>query len=181
MARPTWRLAETVRFYRDTLGLKLVHAITARGWGREGHPDFLHFFFDSGRGSTIAFFYYLGTSRPEYLEPRADHNYRSTHTAWRVDTPEELLAWKEKLEKHGLDVSPLTNHEVIDSIYFHDPNGYNIEITVQKRDFLPVDSTDADLTLRAAMELEEKGLTLSEGADIDAIWRRKAELVRELA
>ena len=32
-ARPTWKLRETVEFYRDKLGLPLVHAISARGWG----------------------------------------------------------------------------------------------------------------------------------------------------
>lgn len=180
-ARPTWRLADTVAFYRDVMGLKLVHAITARGWGREGHPDFLHFFFDSGRGSTIAFFYYLGTERPEYLEPRPDHNYRSTHTAWQVETEEELLGWKAHLEEKGIEVSPLTNHEVIDSIYFHDPNGYNIEITTQKRSFVPADSLDAELTLLAAISLEQQGKTLIKGSDIDAVWRAKAKLVEGLA
>jgi catechol 2,3-dioxygenase-like lactoylglutathione lyase family enzyme len=55
-ARPTWKLSETVHFYRDLMGLPLVHAISARGWGPEDHADFLHFFFDSGNGSTIAFF-----------------------------------------------------------------------------------------------------------------------------
>ncbi len=34
-ARPTWKLRETVHFYRDILGLPLVHAITAKGWGRK--------------------------------------------------------------------------------------------------------------------------------------------------
>ena len=34
-ARPTWKLRETVRFYRDILGLPLVHCISAKGWGRE--------------------------------------------------------------------------------------------------------------------------------------------------
>ena len=63
-ARPTWKLAETVHFYRDVMGLNICHAITAKGWGPEDHPDFLHFFFDSGNGSTIAFFYYLGSERP---------------------------------------------------------------------------------------------------------------------
>ena len=58
-ARPTWKLRETIEFYRDVLGLPLVHAITAKGWGREKeqHADFIHFFFDSGNDSTIAFFY----------------------------------------------------------------------------------------------------------------------------
>lgn len=47
-ARPTWSLRETVTFYRDVLGLPLIHTISARGWGQPGHPDFLHFFFDAG-------------------------------------------------------------------------------------------------------------------------------------
>jgi len=57
-ARPTWKLRETVRFYRDILGLPLVHCISAKGWGREkeNHADFLHFFFDSGhRGGFHSF------------------------------------------------------------------------------------------------------------------------------
>ena len=60
-ARPTWKLRETIEFYRDKLGLPLVHVISARGWGPATHPDFLHLFFDSGNGSSIAFFYSFGT------------------------------------------------------------------------------------------------------------------------
>ena len=37
-ARPTWKLNETVEFYRDILGLPLVHAISARGWGPPRPP-----------------------------------------------------------------------------------------------------------------------------------------------
>src|SRR5215204_7072642 len=69
-ARPTWKLRETIEFYRDKLGLPLVHVISARGWGPATHPDFLHFFFDSGNGSTIAFFYYLGSDMPADLQGR---------------------------------------------------------------------------------------------------------------
>lgn len=176
-ARPTWKLAETIAFYRDVLGLPLVHTISARGWGRPGHPDFLHFFFDSGQGSTIAFFRYIGTDRPEWLQPRIeDWMYRSTHTAWRVETREELIAWKERLEKKGVEVSPYTRHEAIESIYFTDPNGYPFEITLQLREFETRDAVDAELTLRAAVELEAQGKMDS----IDAVWRRKAELVKSL-
>ena len=70
-ARPTWKLRETIEFYRDKLGLPLVHVISARGWGPATHPDFLHFFFDSGNGSTIAFFHYLGSEEPESMRGRA--------------------------------------------------------------------------------------------------------------
>ena len=149
-ARPTWKLQETVEFYRDTLGLPLVHTISARGWGPETHPDFLHFFFDSGKGSAIAFFYYLGSEPPRELKDRPlmrpmpdDHVFDATHTAWLVDSVEELRAWKERLVTQGVEVSVETEHEVIESIYFRDPNGYFIEITRKLRSLESVDAVDA--------------------------------------
>jgi len=181
-ARPTWKLRETIEFYRDRLGLPLVHAISARGWGRPGHPDFLHFFFDSGLGSTIAFFYYIGTDRPDFLTPHIeDWMYRSTHTAWRVETREELLAWKERLEAKGVEVTAPIQHEVIESIYLTDPNGYPVEITLQSREFQPKDAADASLTMQAAVDLIEEAAARGERLkDIDSVWRRKAEMVSKL-
>jgi catechol 2,3-dioxygenase-like lactoylglutathione lyase family enzyme len=177
-ARPTWKLAETVRFYRDVMGLRLVHAITARGWGQPNHPDFLHFFFESGKGSTIAFFYYIGTRCPETMKPRDDYLGRSPHTAWQVDSAAELAAWRRRLEQHGVEVSPDTQHEVITSIYFFDPNGYMLEITVQTRPFTTMDASDAAFTLDAAMRLEAEGARGGPGLrSIDDVWRTKAEII----
>lgn len=185
-ARPTWKLRETIAFYRDTLGLPLVHVISARGWGPATHPDFLHFFFDSGNGSTIAFFYYLGSDQPAALDGRAqrpplpdDHVFDATHTAWLVDGVDELRAWKQRLEERGLDVSVETTHEVIESIYVRDPNGYFIEFTRKLRPLGAVDATDAALTLQAAVEAEaaaaQQGRRVTR---VDEVWARKAELLR---
>ena len=182
-ARPTWKLKETVEFYRDTLGLPLIHTISARGWGPETHPDFLHFFFDSGNGSTIALFYYLGAAEPANMKDRpgqppipSDHIFDATHTSWLVDTKEELLAWKQKLEGKGVDVSSATAHEVIESIYFRDPNGYFIEITRKLRPVDKIDATDAGLTLEAAIQQETE--TAAQNAPtIDAVWNKKANLL----
>jgi len=179
-ARPTWKLAETVHFYRDLLGLPLVHAISARGWGPEDHADFLHFFFDSGNGSTIAFFYYIGTEPPEFAQPRDDYRFRATHTAWRVETREQLLACRAKVEAAGIELKYQIRHEVIESIYFDDPNGYSIEVTWQVRPFEQVDRDDAARTLAAAIALEQSG----EGslAHIDQVWAAKgAALEAEFA
>lgn len=107
-ARPTWKLNETVYFYRDILGLPLVHAISARGWGPPGHHDFLHFFFEAGQGATIAFFYYIGSEQPERYIPEEHHFYFATHTAWAVETEEELISWKTTLESRGIKVSRYT-------------------------------------------------------------------------
>jgi catechol 2,3-dioxygenase-like lactoylglutathione lyase family enzyme len=184
-ARPTWKLRETVEFYRDKLGLPLVHVISARGWGPATHPDFIHLFFDSGNGSTIAFFYYLGSDQPEALDGRAemrpapdDHVFDATHTAWLVDSEEELKAWKQRLEAQGLTVSVETTHEVIESIYVRDPNGYFVEITRKLRPLGTIDAADARLTLQAAMEAEDAAAV--EGrriVSVDEIWSRKAALV----
>jgi catechol 2,3-dioxygenase-like lactoylglutathione lyase family enzyme len=180
-ARPTWKLRETVVFYRDVLGLPLVHTISARGWGQPGHPDFLHFFFDAGRGATIAFFYYIGTDRTPRYEPEDHCFYSATHTAWGVPSREALEQWKTTLESRGLTVSAYTRHEILESIYFRDPNGYPLEITLRLRDIDVLDSRDASLTLEAAMQVEDEhrasGTRLR---DIDTVWRRKARLVEAL-
>jgi catechol 2,3-dioxygenase-like lactoylglutathione lyase family enzyme len=181
-ARPTWKLKETVEFYRDVMGLPLVHAISARGWGPKTHPDFLHFFFDSGKGSAIAFFYYLGSEIPEAMKQRGpdqapipeDHIFDGTHTGWIVDSLEELRAWKQRLEAKGVKVSIETTHEVLESIYFRDPNGYLIEITRKLRPLGHIDRADAALTMQAALELESNGGRIT---NIDAVWNRKARLI----
>src|SRR5262245_3887938 len=155
-ARPTWKLRETVEFYRDVLGLPLIHTISARGWGQPGHPDFLHFFFDAGKGATIAFFYYIGTDRPDKFAPEDHYFYSSNHTAWGVETEAELHLWRETLEKRGITVSPYTRHEILESIYFSDPNGYPLEVTLRLRDIHVIDARDAELTLEAAMQVEDE-------------------------
>lgn len=177
-ARPTWKLRDTVEFYRDKLGLPLVHAISARGWGPSNHPDFLHFFFDSGNDSTIAFFYYINTEQPDYTRPVADYRYEANHTAWRVDTREELLQWRDRLEMHGIPLIFQIRHELIESIYFNDPNGNYLEITIQERPMDALDAEDATRTLEAAIALED-GLEAGSTAftSIDQVWRAKAKSI----
>ena len=177
-ARPTWKLRETVEFYRDKLGLPLVHAISARGWGPDNHPDFLRFFFYSGRGSTIAFFYYIGAEQPDYTRPVEDYRSRATHTAWHVDTVAELAAWRARLEAHGVPVRYQLRHELIESIDFNDPNGYPIEITVEVRPMIALDANDAERTLDVAMQLEDRARAGEQRFEsVDQVWRDKAALL----
>ena len=173
-ARPTWKLAETVRFYRDVMGLPLIHAVTAKGWGRgDEHPDFLHFFFDAGEGSSIAFFYYIGTEQPESMKLPRGYLSLSNHTAWAVKSAEELKAWKIKLEAAGVRVSEEIHHEVTASIYFRDPNGYPIEISLPLRQVERMDAEDASLTVQAALTLADRG----GWTQIEDMWKMKGELV----
>ncbi len=174
-ARPTWKLEETLAFYGNIMGLPLVHAISARGWGAEDHPDFLHIFFDSGNGSTIAFFYYLGLDQPP-PEPYHDtYLDRSTHTAWRAESREALLAWKERFAAAGI-ATQLVRHETLESLYVTDPNGYMVEIAWQVRPLRAEDHADARMTVMAAVNAERRGESLR---SIEQLWQHKAMLVRE--
>ncbi|AUG79109.1 Glyoxalase/bleomycin resistance protein/dioxygenase [Kitasatospora sp. MMS16-BH015] len=173
LAFVTWRPRETHDFYTRVLGLPLVHAITATGWVTEDYPDFVHFFFDLGRGNRIAFFYYFGL--PEEEAP-SDLMHRSRHIAFHVETEAELLAWRDRLKAHGVRVTPPLPHELIESIYFDDPNGIQLEITRPLREMSGIDARDAELTLRALFDVAE-----SPAPSAQALWQRKAELVRKNA
>jgi catechol 2,3-dioxygenase-like lactoylglutathione lyase family enzyme len=170
LAWVTWKPEETVRFYRDVLGLPLVHAITATGWVSETFPDFVHFFFALGKGDHLAFFYYFGL--PEEEQP-GDLMHRSRHLALHVDTEQELLEWRARLKAHGVRVTPPLAHELLESLYFDDPNGIQLEITRPLRPFAPIDARDAELTLRALSDVTRSGKPT-----VEEMWRRKGELSR---
>ncbi|WP_406096042.1 VOC family protein [Streptomyces sp. NBC_01013] len=171
LAFVTWNPRATQEFYTQALGMPLIHAITATGWVTEDYPDFVHFFFDMGRGNRIAFFYYFGLPDEE---PPSDLMHRSRHVAFHVDTEEELLAWRDRLKAHGVRVTRPMGHELIESIYFDDPNGIQLEITRPLREMSAADARDAELTLAALADVSE-----SSRPSAQALWQRKAELIRK--
>lgn len=171
LAYVTWRPRETYEFYTQAMGMPLVHAITATGWVTEDYPDFVHFFFDMGRGNRIAFFYYFGLPAEA---PPSDLMHRSRHLAFHVDTEQELLAWRSRLKAHGVRVTTPLAHELIESIYFDDPNGLQLEITRPLREMSGIDARDAELTLHALIDVAD-----SPRPSLPAMWQRKAELIRK--
>lgn len=178
-ARPTWKLKETVEFYRDKMGLPLIHCVSAKGWGNDNHPDFLHFFFDAGNGALIAFFYYLGMDeQPEHLIHHPKWDSDATHTAWNVDSLEDVALWKEKLETAGVDILFQIKHELVESIYFRDPNGYYLEIGTYTRGLTDLDIGDAQITVQTAIDLEES--TGKRIPDMDTLYRAKGRAVSKL-
>lgn len=70
---------------------------------------------------------------------------------------------------------------MVESIYFRDLNGYYLEIGCPVRGFLPLDAREAELTLAAAIEIEEqRGGVPGRAKDIETIWKRKGELVHAM-
>ena len=82
--------------------------------------------------------------------------HRSRHLALHVDTEQELTAWRVRLKEHGVRVTPPLAHELLESLYFDDPNGIQLEITRPLRAFAEVDARDAELTLRALSDIAKR-------------------------
>lgn len=185
-AFPTFDPAATVRFYRDVLRFPVVHSICAAGWGPEDHPDFIHFFFDIGNGDRLAFFYYFGLNRlhaasrgdayaafdasvPEFF-------VKSRHLAIHVDSEEQLLEYRRRLDSSDWPVEMQIKHETIESIYTHDPNGYLFELTRELRPVTPQEDLDANLTIDALLDV-----VAEESPTFGKLLARKAELIVERA
>jgi catechol 2,3-dioxygenase-like lactoylglutathione lyase family enzyme len=120
---------ETRHFYEDILGLPLTHVIRMDHVPSTGeHCPYVHVFFQMGDGSYIAFFD-LGDN----VVPAPSPNTPSwvNHLALEMETEEELVAAKKRLEEAGIQVLGITDHHIIRSIYFFDPNGIRLELTVK--------------------------------------------------
>ncbi len=186
VAYPTFDPAATVKFYRDVLGFPVGHSICAAGWGPEHHPDFTHFFFDIGNDDRLAFFYYFGLE-PFGGGPQGDAYsrfgeavplffIRSRHLAIHVDSQEDLMEYRRRLDGSEWPVEMQIQHETIESIYTHDPNGYMIELTRALRPVTPQEDLDAELTIEALIEV-----TSQPDPSMSALLTRKAELIVERA
>jgi catechol-2,3-dioxygenase len=53
------------------------------------------------------------------------------HIAFETESMEKLVAAKQRLEKHGVQVLGPKDHDFCQSIYFMDPDGHRLEITVR--------------------------------------------------
>lgn len=81
-----------------------------------------HYFFDCGRGASLAFFSWNDTFGD--IDPDLGVMH---HISLNVETVEELYGLKKKLEAHGVKVTNVIDHFFCKSIYFRDPNGLYLE------------------------------------------------------
>ncbi|MEO8855527.1 MAG: VOC family protein [Burkholderiaceae bacterium] len=121
---------ETRCFYEDLLGLPLVHVIQKDHVPSTGEfCPYVHIFFRMRDGSCIAFFD-LGDHTAALPSPNTPAWVN--HIALRVASQEDLLAMKTRLEEAQVEVVGVTDHDgFIHSIYFFDPNGLRLELTVE--------------------------------------------------
>ena len=139
-------MKKTVDFYQGLLGMPLIKTCDLPfGMGQ-------HFFFDIGRGASLAFFWF-----PEAPEATEGVTVTRTlmgkmgdvttavgslnHVAFNVDAS-RLVEYKAKLEAAGIEVAGMIHHDDtemgvsfdephqstwVSSIYFKDPDGVQLE------------------------------------------------------
>jgi glyoxylase I family protein len=139
---------ETRAFYEDVLDLPLAHIIKSDivPSTREYCP-YVHIFFRMADGSYLAFFD-LGDN--EASAPSPNTPGWVNHIALRVSSEAELARAMARLKARGIDVIGEVDHHIIRSIYFFDPNGIRLELTVQTVS----DEYMADAERRARTELD---------------------------
>ncbi|WP_434106192.1 VOC family protein [Paraburkholderia caffeinilytica] len=139
---------ETRHFYEDILGLPLAHLIKLDHVPSTGEfCPYVHIFFQMTDGSYLAFF---DLDDGAAAEPSPNTPAWVNHIALRVDSQSALFAAKARLEALGVAVLGVTDHHIINSIYFFDPNGLRVELTTPTvgEDVMEAHATEAHSLLR---------------------------------
>lgn len=147
-------MGETVRFYRDLLGMPLIKTIALPDGGQ-------HFFFDCGGGASVAFFWWpeVPAAAPGIASvarfPQAPKSAVGSmnHVAFDMEA-DDLQASIKRLQAAGVEVLPMVvNHDdsvagvsaelhpgvFVRSVYFTDPNGVMLEFAAWTKGFGPQD------------------------------------------
>jgi glyoxylase I family protein len=122
-------MERTIAFYRDLLGLAVVHD------GRnDDDASARHVWFgdaDASPGSLVSFMEY--PSLPEGVVGRGSTH----HFALVVETPEEQEAWRQHLGAHGVQTSEILDRGPFRSLYLRDPDGHLLELATRRPGFAP--------------------------------------------
>jgi catechol 2,3-dioxygenase-like lactoylglutathione lyase family enzyme len=117
----------TVEFYRKYLNMELLVCIAEDRVPSTKEPDpYMHVFLDAGNGNILAFFEITGKP-PMGRDPNTPTWVQ--HIAFQLKDPAAVIAAKAELEAKGIEVVGVTEHGIIQSIYFFDPDGHRLELT----------------------------------------------------
>ena len=114
------------------------------------------FFFQLGDGNFLAFFDDPDTASAESFERKDSFD---VHIALEAAGYEQLLAWQARIKAAGKTCLGPVDHGFVKSVYMHDPNGLQVEITCKSPDYAAILAED--------------------GAQVEAQMRRWTALTRE--
>jgi catechol 2,3-dioxygenase-like lactoylglutathione lyase family enzyme len=122
-------MTRTIGFYRDLLGLPVVHDGPS-----DDDPETRHVWFgdaDGRPGSLVTFMEY-----PEL--PQGVVGLGSTHHfAFVIETAEEQEAWVGYLRDRGAECTDVFDRGAFRSVYLRDPDGHIVELATRGPGFGP--------------------------------------------
>ncbi len=123
LALATGNMDETIRFWRDLLGMRLIAGL--------GQPGYRQYFFEISSKDMITFFEWPEITPVEEKE----HGRPVTgpfifdHVSIGLETEDDLWQLKDRIDAAGIWVSEVIDHGFIHSIYSYDPNGIPVEFS----------------------------------------------------
>ncbi|MDY7081772.1 MAG: VOC family protein, partial [Halobacteria archaeon] len=116
---------DTIEFYRDVLGMRLVLRQP-----NLDDPSQTHLFFDTGDGRILTFF--VSDDRPSNSAPQRTNVGGVHHIAFRVE-PERFEEVMDALENEGRGYN-VFDRGIFHSLYTRDHNGLTLEFATDKYD-----------------------------------------------
>ena len=153
--------AATAAFFTEVLGMELCAAVLDDAIPSTGEPvPYFHSFFKMKDGSTVAFF--EAPMLPPLEEPTHPAYNTFNHLALQVDSKEAVDEWAAWIRSKDVDVIGPVDHQIIYSIYFHDPSGLRLEITTPTDVAWNTNPTGAASSLADWVALKERAATNGE-------------------
>lgn len=134
-----------------------------------------HYFFDCGKGASLAFFSWNETFGD--IDPDLGVMH---HVSLQVDSVDDLYALKAKLEAHGIEVTKVIDHFFCKSIYFRDPNGLYLEYSAttmeynEEKPFLEDPEPVAEARRVLGAKIEAYKVKFREGHDFVDVGNRES-------
>ena len=145
----------TRAFYEGVLGFRAVRCdiLEVEEGGR-----IRHVFFDAGDGQLLAFMEPRGIAGlPEKYDTGINRGLGVPdafyHFAFEVESVAALEAKRAELIAKGVKVTPVVDHEWMQSIYLKDPNGLLLEFAVQTRELT---TDDGVMQVRERVSLKRR-------------------------
>jgi glyoxylase I family protein len=116
-------VVRTIAFYRDLLGLAIVHDGPS-----DDDPQSRHVWFGAveGEPGTLVSFMQYPDLPKGVVGTGATH-----HFALIVESAEEQEAWRDYLREHGVECTDVYDRGAFRSIYVRDPDGHIVEIATR--------------------------------------------------
>ena len=120
----------TRHFWEDILGCPLIGTfVETTDPVTEEPSNYIHCFFEMADGSALAFFQFQeGLYKRSSIQGRQDPF--DHHIALEVDSKEAVFEYRDRMVAEGYD-HMLIDHGYCYSIYMHDPNGMQVELTTK--------------------------------------------------